>query len=77
MPLATAEDEEESSLPLEPKGVTLSASDKWCLVKPLLMRYMLPLCKLHPLRLEYHGQTVLICHPLVFVYMVSTLPPFR
>ncbi|KAF8153103.1 batten's disease protein Cln3 [Crassisporium funariophilum] len=46
-PLAAAEDEageEEGSLPSGPKrGVALSASDKWRLVKPLLSRYMLPL----------------------------------
>jgi battenin len=28
--------------------VALSASDKWYLVKPLLLKYMLPLCKLYP-----------------------------
>lgn len=49
-PLATADDdlagEEESSLPSGPKyNVFLSASDKWRLVRPLLVRYMLPLCK--------------------------------
>ena len=49
MPLAASEDEvgeEEDSLPSGPKrGVALSASDKWRIVRPLLMRYMLPLCK--------------------------------
>jgi len=48
-PLATAEDEageEEGSLPAGPKrGIALSPSDKWRLVRPLLMKYMLPLCK--------------------------------
>ncbi|KAF9563812.1 batten's disease protein Cln3 [Agrocybe pediades] len=46
-PLASAEDEvgeEEGALPPGPKrGFTLSASDKWRLVKPLLTKYMLPL----------------------------------
>jgi len=46
-PLATAEDEvgeEEGSLPAGPKrGIALSPSDKWRLVKPLLSKYMLPL----------------------------------
>ncbi|KAJ7120975.1 batten's disease protein Cln3 [Mycena epipterygia] len=47
-PLATAEDdmvgEEEGSSPSGPKhNVSLSASDKWRLVRPLLVRYMLPL----------------------------------
>lgn len=47
-PLATSEDEvgeEEGSLPAGPKkGVSLSVSDKLRLVKPLLGKYMLPLC---------------------------------
>ncbi|GLB39925.1 putative CLN3 protein [Lyophyllum shimeji] len=46
-PLPATEDEsgeEEGSLPSGPKrGVALSASDKWRLVKPLLLKYMLPL----------------------------------
>jgi battenin len=45
-PLATTEDEseEEVGFPSRPKrGVALSAGDKWRLVKPLLMKYMLPL----------------------------------
>ncbi|KAJ7846437.1 batten's disease protein Cln3, partial [Mycena olivaceomarginata] len=46
--LATAEEEltgeEESSLASVPKyNVSLSASDKWRIVRPLLIRYMLPL----------------------------------
>ena len=47
-PLAAEDEagEEEGSLPSGPKrGVSLSASDKWRIVQPLLMRYMLPLCK--------------------------------
>ncbi|KAK7042316.1 protein BTN [Favolaschia claudopus] len=47
-PLPTAEDqlpgEEEGSLGVVPKrSVALSATDKWRLVRPLLVRYMLPL----------------------------------
>lgn len=47
--LATAEEEltgeEEDSLASVPKyNVSLSASDKWRIVRPLLIRYMLPLC---------------------------------
>jgi hypothetical protein len=47
--LATAEEEltgeEEGSLASVPKyNVSLSASDKWRIVRPLLIRYMLPLC---------------------------------
>lgn len=48
-PLAAEDDmvgEEEGSSPSGPKAnVSLSASDKWRLVRPLLLRYMLPLCK--------------------------------
>lgn len=48
-PLPSAEDEdgeEEGSLPPGPrKGVSLSPSDKWRLVRPLLLKYMLPLCE--------------------------------
>lgn len=48
-PLAAAEDEvgeEEGSQPPGPKrGVALSINDKWRLVKPMLPKYMLPLCK--------------------------------
>jgi battenin len=32
--------------PVEPKvTVSLSAADKWRLVKPMLLKYMLPLCE--------------------------------
>ena len=48
-PLAAADDEEgeeEGVLPSGPKpGVSLSPSDKWRLVKPMLAKYMLPLCE--------------------------------
>ncbi|KAJ7777956.1 batten's disease protein Cln3 [Mycena maculata] len=52
-PLPTADDdmlgEEEGSSPAGPKhSVSLSARDKWRLVRPLLVRYMLPLCKPSP-----------------------------
>jgi battenin len=47
-PLAASEDqigEEEGVLTSGPRsGVHLSAADKWRLVKPLLLKYMLPLC---------------------------------
>ena len=29
------------------KGFTLSPADKWRLVKPMLLKYMLPLCETH------------------------------
>jgi hypothetical protein len=47
--LATAPDldEEDSTIVLAgpKKGFALTALDKWSLVKPLLLKYMLPLCK--------------------------------
>ncbi|KAF8635649.1 hypothetical protein AX15_000282 [Amanita polypyramis BW_CC] len=42
-PIPTTEDEEITLLSSTPKGAALSASDKWHLVKPLLVKYMLPL----------------------------------
>ena len=51
-PLAAEEDdagEEEGRLESGPKrGIALSARDKWRLVKPLLLKYMLPLCAYTP-----------------------------
>jgi battenin len=46
-PLAADDDEgEEGVLPSGPKpSVSLSPSDKWRLVKPMLVKYMLPLCE--------------------------------
>jgi battenin len=48
-PLPEAEDEEgeeEGTIPSGPKrGVALSIADKWRLVKPLIPKYMLPLCE--------------------------------
>jgi battenin len=46
--LATAEDIDEevpSSLSHAKTGFALSSADKWRLVKPLLLKYMLPLCE--------------------------------
>jgi battenin len=46
--LATAEDVDEeapSSLSNPKTGFALSSADKWRLVKPLLFKYMLPLCE--------------------------------
>lgn len=45
-PLAADEEgEEEGRLSPGPKkGISLTASDKWRLVKPLFGKYMLPLC---------------------------------
>ena len=45
-PLPTDDDD----VPIVAKlPVALSASDKWHLVKPLLLKYMLPLCKSYSL----------------------------
>lgn len=43
-PLPTDDDD----VPLVPKSAALSAADKWHLVKPLLLKYMLPLCEWDP-----------------------------
>jgi hypothetical protein len=68
-PLPSAEDEdgeEEGSLPPGPrKGVSLSPSDKWRLVKPLLLKYMLPLCELPYPTMDY------ISYQLVYSLRVS------
>jgi len=42
-PLPTSEDEQLTLLSGSEKSVALSAGDKWYLVKPMLVRYMLPL----------------------------------
>ncbi len=51
-PIPTAEiDDEGGLIPrnlLEKTSVALTLHDKWRLVKPLLPRYMLPLCTSHP-----------------------------
>lgn len=43
-PLPTDDDD----VPIGPKStIALSAADKWYLVRPLLLKYMLPLCECH------------------------------
>lgn len=42
VPLPT--DDDDTHVPIK-HHVALSAADKWMLVKPLLLKYMLPLCK--------------------------------
>ncbi len=61
-PLAAEnEGEEEGRLSPGPKkGITLSASDKWRLVKPLFGRYMLPLC-VYPSTASFHGNSPITC----------------
>lgn len=72
-PLATSEDqdgEEEGALSSGPKrNVALSAADKWRLVKPLLPKYMLPLCKylLSNRAVDHHLTSILL---VVCVYLV-------
>lgn len=74
--LLAAEDhigEEEGSLPAGPKhGVSLSARDKWRLVKPLLPKYMLPLCEYpwHVRLFETNTSENIVC-----VYLVRSLGP--
>jgi len=45
IPAADGAGEDEGNLSSE-KGFSLSVDDKWRLVKPLLLKYMLPLCEL-------------------------------
>lgn len=61
-------------------GVSLSLQDKWRLVKPMLPKYMLPLCEYHPSRLTsamiYGCLSVavyLVCHVYQGVLTTSTL----
>lgn len=45
-PLATTEDEDvEETLDSKLPPVSLTPADKWRLLKPMLLRYMLPLCE--------------------------------
>ena len=71
VPLATDEDEDNtevvaSKLP----QVQLSAGDKWRLLKPMVAKYMLPLCKLSVLDLRSSLTSVSVC-----VYLVSVFYP--
>jgi battenin len=59
----SAQDDVESRQPKV--TVSLSAADKWRLVKPMLLKYMLPLCKhslllVTPIRLIIYHQFVFI-----------------
>lgn len=44
-PIGLTEEEGEEDNPAPPKSGSLTLADKWGLVRPLLVRYMLPLCK--------------------------------
>ena len=44
-PLPTSEDENGTTVSGPSRIVALSASDKWRLVKPMIPKYMLPLCE--------------------------------
>lgn len=50
-PIANGDDDEsadaESYHRMPKRAVSLSASDKWRLVRPMLLKYMLPLCEFH------------------------------
>ena len=65
-PVSTRDDEEDEEEPLDDQDaplnssayksaqtVSLSLQDKWRLVRPLLLRYMLPLCKSRVLSIPY------------------------
>ena len=75
VPIPAAEgaaDREEGMLPLQ-KGVSLTAEDKWQLVKPLLLRYMLPLCEFF---VDILNWLCLTFWDIVCVYLVSFLSDF-
>jgi battenin len=79
-PLAAEEEgEEEGRLSPGPKkGITLSASDKWRLVKPLFGRYMLPLC-VYPSTASFHGNspiTCSLCLPCAFIELYTRCPSY-
>ncbi len=68
-PLPTSEDEQLTLLSGSEKGVALSAGDKWYLVKPMLVRYMLPLCEHYAP--SFRIVTNVVAH-IVCVYLVRT-----
>jgi len=75
-PIALDEDKdkEEGTHALGPKrGVSLNANDKWRLVRPLLLKYMLPLCR-HLFFLVLHNCRSMDVY-LVCVYLVSFICP--
>lgn len=45
MPISAEPVAEDDEVVPPQKNVTLSLADKWCLVRPLLLKYMLPLCQ--------------------------------
>ena len=72
--LPTDEDEDRTTEFRHPRAVALSASDKWRLVKPMIPKYMLPLCEYLPVLL----QTRLLdsrLHPVKFasIWLVGIL----
>jgi hypothetical protein len=66
-------DEGEGGTPERPhprsRIVALSASDKWRLVKPIIPKYMLPLCKCPTLCIRIG--LLILTPPKVFVYLVG------
>ena len=52
--------------------VFLTAGDKWRLVKPMIFKYMLPLCEY--ILITWMTRDCLIVPPIVLVYTVSTYP---
>jgi len=69
-PLPT--DEGEAAGCGHPRKVALSASDKWRLVKPMIPKYMLPLCESRP---SVHEQTCLRlrCVKFAYIWLVDIL----
>ena len=65
-PIALEEDEdgeeEGTHAPGPKRGVALNANDKWRLVQPLLLKYMLPLCR-HLFFLVLRNWLIYVCLP--------------
>ena len=76
-PLPTSDDPEEDGLVMEPKrSVALSARDKWVLVKPLMVVYMLPLCKsvtVSAVALTHQWFTVVVYTVSLPIYFCCTI----
>jgi len=68
-PLPTDEDEDAANERRHPRAVALSASDKWRLVKPMIPRYMIPLCECLFIQLQTDFLT--LASRQVCVYLVS------
>ena len=72
MPLPTDEGEGETPGYRPSRIVALSASDKWRLVKPIIPKYMLPLCECPPLYIQL-GLLTLISVKFAYIWLVDIL----